>query len=618
MVQRGNVREFQDNSVETSSASQAFDMASSVISQVATINKAAEQGKVSNNISKANVDLYKFNEQWKIDNQSDPNNVDAVKARENGFNTIFSDYGKNIGALGKKDWNGQAQVLKNSYSLSNAKWGVTTQRNNAVVFLNDTIVNNSRMAENLGKLGHVDGLLQLAITSSESLSKSGNAVLGEIETQKVMKNYEQDLMTNFISGAINTKPLEAMGLLEDERVKSAIDDDAVYSKLKEAAISKITSLGKVKMVEGISNFIKDKGAIGQKAIEGRLTLSELEGFIDKNDERLTVNQKKFLYKQAGFAARSSITLDEKGNVVHKKAKEIGLKAKEIGLKKEKKVKLSNLQKDDVYSGLIFDGSELLSGDAFKNIKPLSLSKADMKLREGFLGKGKETTDVQSNVASMMTKVSEYQDKINEEYDNGNISKTELMQLTNNYVSSVSEFLDANIKPLEESDGWFKTSLGYGQINEYKDSLNPDANAKQTIVDNIQMGLLRANYFGELMQVSKDKKLNNVYEIEKLESNVQKEIYRKAFDNSLRKTKRYSDSPAYWFNVDYGAEASLIKASFNANESKKVMNDVGSKLQQNPDANVSELTNNAIADKKAKENQAIVSPKIDLDTFWGGL
>lgn len=593
MVQRGDIRQYNATGVDNSASntgnaiSALTDTVMQLSNMAITANQQAEKTKIFNNISQANTELYKINEQLKTEFAGNPASPDLKKKRDEAFNSVFDKYGQGISKLAQREWNNQKTALLAKFELSNAQWLIATQKDNALSNLKIAIQNNAKMADHLGSAGKVDELVGLVETTGQELFTSASTVIGEPKAKELLYNYASDMAKSFLASNIKSNPKQAIELLKDERVKKIVNDDEEIAKLKEAAIAQDIKQIQINQHLKTLEFIKKNGEIAEKAISGELSFAEMQDFFAKHKD-LPEWQKKFILKSAGYSLTGESVQFENG-VLRKtedirEEKEAIREARRLALEsrraaaEERRARAEEIKllKEAAYADLTMEGAEIINGDAFTST-PADYNKKGKAVQNGF------------------ARIKKYQEKLNRSFEKGYINQSQWKELSNSYIAPLTEFLSSNLQGLEERD-WFNV-LGYSEIKKNADLLDPKAK--------VEKALLYSNYYEELQKAARDNNLQSIYQIETLGGAKQKEIYRTATENAIKRTKTTSTNPHIWFKSDYPAEAAAIEAKLPKIYVPDAMRRVGKQVYNSeklPD--VPKIVGEEIRNQTIKNNQTL--------------
>lgn len=363
------------------------------------------------------------------------------------------------------------------------------------------------------------------------------------------------------------------------------------AKLNEAKSAQIEKNIKVNEFNRLYNFSKAHGEMGMKVFNGEATLAEVNTFISTYGSELTEIDKQNFIKHAGYSVDNG----------------------QAGLQGESKPKLDPLQKQAVYSELLNMGNTLVSGGDVqklltrKNLFGVNDPNQDRSNILYTKGKGAEE---QNKATKFMKEVNTYQSVLTNAFNLGAISKSELFELTDKYVSTTREYLKANLSILEE--GQFGSGigvLGYSELEKNEASLKNVTREEDRKIARIETSLMYDNYFNELTKYAKDNKLSSIYDIEKLSNEKQRAIYHQSAQRAIKNAKQYSSNPSYWFMNDYPVQAEAVQMSMPQEQAKKVLDNVGKKVYNDDNADVNHEINKELAKPQVQDSS---SKKVNYD------
>ncbi len=610
-IQRGDTSQFQSTAVEqsTQGVSSVVDTLFNIGEMVVSTKKQADETKIASVMSQAHTEMYIKNEELKqkyIDNPNIPEFISEFKAN----NLAIKEKYKKDSGISKLSWNKfdrQFDAVQGSFELSNAEYSIKTNKDNAMSNLRVAISNNAQMASNFGSTGKLDDFVGFVETSAKTLSESSKAVMGEAKSTELLNTYASDMAKEFLGANLKTDPKHALELLKDPRVKKIVNDDKIMQEFKEAAITQDKKQVQLKHYETALNSIKDTDVIGQKLINGEASFSETQEYFLKHKD-LPEWEKNILLEMGGFKPKnedetvefqdgklrkSSDIAEEKQNAREAKALQVqqqrdarhymSLSRQAAADERRNKIELFKLQKETAYSDLTIRGAGLLSGGI--------------------------ATDNKNKINSVLSGVKEYQSDLNYAVSKGLIGKQEWKELSNNYINPLSDYLSTNLKGMEE--GFFGLNpMGYNQVKEFVAGLPHTSAGELTNDSKIEKGLVLSNYYEELKKAAGNNKLNSVYDLEKLPSNKQKEVYKTAADNAIKRTKATSTNPYVWFNSDYPAESAAMSSKLNKSSAKSAINNVAKKTyNSDKPVDVHKETEAEIKNHIIKENSVLSNPQM---------
>lgn len=586
-IERGNERTYYENFMPQNTGSVLGEVLSTGAQIFNKVKLNADMAQMSEQQAKQNIELYEASENHKVKWQSNPTSDLAKVEWNQTVSDIQSKYNEQISPMVKKLWYQQQSQTNLQYQALNSEWALNQNKVNTQTSLKNSIESNLNLAQKQGLNGDLTGALASYANSYNTLVHSGSAVLGEETAKALLHSYEQDYMTMFISGLTEKNPSYALKLLDDNRVKASIKDNEQITKLKSYAQNKFVNLSKETAINDTAKLILAKGDMGTKLLQGKATYTDLQKFFQSN-KNLSPNQRDLLSSMAGYSTFSNYHINRDTGAVEYIRRERGAGGG---------VSLSPLAKESLSSMLEIEGAQLFSFDD-KQLKAIDTNKRH-KLKNG--------REYQSNVQSYLNRASEYQQKVDAYFNAGVIDKATRQRLNDNYITPMSNYLQANLKDLDEHNHWwaFGKKLGYNNVT--KEFNTNGLKGKELSDTQRELALAQMYYFDNLSNSAKSRNMNSVYDIEKLSSKEQQEIYRQASDNAIKKAKANSINPSYWFERDYPTEYSRINRALTRKEAKKVSSSLAGEIQKSVSltpSEVSQLTDRAIKNQiSSNRNQA---------------
>lgn len=261
----------------------------------------SQEAKITENVSKAQLDLAALNNQYQIDNQGDPfKNLDSLKEDQQA---ILDKYGDDVSPLFRRQWNQQAQTLTAHSDATNQAWGFEQTRKNSVLSINNSMLNNYTLANNagaaFGQSNSTDVMTALNYEQSrQNLQDLGNRTIGETATTEQLLKYKEDYAKSFLSGVAESNPNKAAQLLDDENIKGMFTSEQrdelvdVINKTRKKDILQ-TSLSQAVNANAVTDLVNDKS---KSFFDKRLQIDQLE-LQRKIDTTTAVNARRVLTSQ---------------------------------------------------------------------------------------------------------------------------------------------------------------------------------------------------------------------------------------------------------------------------------------------------------------------------------
>jgi len=256
----------------------------------------------------------------------------------------------------------------------------------------------------------VQSMVKSFVGSHDNLLKFATEHLGEAQANAVLSSYKSDYLKSFVSGVMQENPLGAIELLDREDIQKGINDPSAYSKLKDAAESRLMNIEDMKTQTEVIGLMKQEGGLIRESMTRNLSLVELEAAFDKHN--LSEPAKRVLYRMNGY---TKADLKE-------------------GLTSDKKTKESKSDK-------------ILGGLSLKDELAVFLDKQDTK-----------------TVADYR----DMQDKILSSVDAGYISTDEGMKMIEQFVTPFVDAAETDLKAFDKKYLNMDTYLGFSQVQDYFD------------------------------------------------------------------------------------------------------------------------------------------------------
>ena len=194
----------------------------------ADIVRQGQEAKITENFSKAQLDLNALQTQYQIDFEGDPmGGMDGYKQKRQ---EIFDTYAEQISPLFRRTWNDNTRKLAYTNDATQQGWALKQTRINTVKAVNAAMKNSFKQANTDGQnFGNSDeteiGAYVNYEGSKQNLEGFASKNLGETTSSKMLSGYSKDYMKSFIAGVAETNPKKAAGLLESEAFKDRFDTD---------------------------------------------------------------------------------------------------------------------------------------------------------------------------------------------------------------------------------------------------------------------------------------------------------------------------------------------------------------------------------------------------------
>lgn len=385
------------------------------------IIKANADSGMTKALSEAQSRLNDVTQQFRLQNSAnpDPNSIEFKDARRK----IFEEYKAQVSPLVMREFQRQWYNIEQNNDESNKSWALKQNEFNVNENLRKTVetdLNNAYFAGTRFGVGSdvdVQSMVKSFVGSHDNLLKFATEHLGEAQANAVLSSYKSDYLKSFVSGVMQENPLGAIELLDREDIQKGINDASAYSKLKDAAESRLMNIEDMKTQTEVIGLMKQEGGLMRESMTRNLSLVELEAAFDKHN--LSEPAKRVLYRMNGYTKADL------------KEGEADLKE---GLASSEKTKESKSDK-------------ILGGLSLKDELAVFLDKQDTK-----------------TVADYR----DMQDKILSAVDAGYISTEEGLKNIEQFIEPFTETVETDLKAFDKKYLNMDTSLGFSQVQDYFD------------------------------------------------------------------------------------------------------------------------------------------------------
>lgn len=189
-----------------------------------------QEAKITENFSKAQLDIHKLNQEYQISNESNPfAGMEDLKQKRDD---IFASYGEEISPFFRKGWQDSTRSLAVKDDMTMEAWAYSQTKKNTVTSINTSIKNNMSQAtldgQNFGNSDQDEvGTLLNYAESKKQLAGFGDKHLGAMETTKILEGYDKDYLKSFVAGVAHSNPKKAAALLEKDEFKKSLTPDDI-------------------------------------------------------------------------------------------------------------------------------------------------------------------------------------------------------------------------------------------------------------------------------------------------------------------------------------------------------------------------------------------------------
>jgi len=250
----------------------------------------AQEAKISENMSKAQLEISALDNDFRINNQADPFNKEASMSYQTNRKEITDRYGQEISPMYRMQWNNSARGITGKSDAANKVWQMKQSGVNTVSSINTSMQNSFMQANQDGQVFgssadiEPDSIFKY-MSSMESLTSFGNKHLGEVSTSKLMATYKQDYFKSFIVGAADSNPAKAADLIATDEVKALFDSEElnefeglIRKNIKQQSIDTLLA---VDTNESAAVALVNSKELGYFAKRLKIDTMELDGDISK-------------------------------------------------------------------------------------------------------------------------------------------------------------------------------------------------------------------------------------------------------------------------------------------------------------------------------------------------
>lgn len=199
------------------------------------LKRKADIAKTNDFIADANIQAMKVTNDWRIANEADPFNKEAVQSLNESYGKIFSLYDDKVGFLSRAQWQQNVAKITKQWQAENVEWGTKRSFKNYEIQVNSTIKKENGIAYELGRTGDWNKANTTFSDAAERLRQSSSGVIGDVDQEKLIKDFRADYMKSFVMGKAYEDPDGAIKMLEDEKAAEIIGDPENVKLLKNLA-----------------------------------------------------------------------------------------------------------------------------------------------------------------------------------------------------------------------------------------------------------------------------------------------------------------------------------------------------------------------------------------------
>lgn len=591
-IQRGDERQYYQQEASRTNIGDMALLANEALNTGMSIVQKANESNLANNQIDLSTKFLAKNNEINTKYQADPTNPEREVEIQEAFEQLAGSY--NINPVCQGQWNTIKNDVYNRYKQHNAQWVEKQQTTNIETNLKNGYETLSNQISMLGLNGaSVDDMRLVYANGIQGLRTSATAKLGSVVVDNFLKDADHDFMTTYISAVALNNPLEAQRLLADEGVRNDIGRAETIEKLENYVMNSVSNQQKRTAVAELGNVLRSMNSDeADDILNGKADLNRVMKFIEGN-KNLPEGSKDLILGIYGIGKKQEYIYEPSTGKIVKKEDASSKGGNGLKLTPEQKGYVAETLENDLHDLMEFS----LSGEGVKKVK-------DIK-------KNKNQVEAQNSVIGYMQKVAGMQARIDTAYNAGAISKDERKRLMNSYITPVTDYLEANLEQLDEGR-FLGSKLGYDKI---KKQFSTEGLKKQDDIRAVNRQKLFAQnyYLDELHKVVQGSKgaLKSVYDIESLSPAQQREIYQTASDNALKRAKRWTDKPEYFFAKEfpeiYSEPFVMFKQDKALQINKNVAEAVYKREFENPDGtsnlDLKEFANSKMYEEIVREAKA---------------
>jgi hypothetical protein len=267
------------------------------------IIKVGQEAKITENFSKAQLDLNRLNTQYQIDFENDPFNEEGLSVLKQNRDDVFKSYGDQISPFFKRQWDENIRGLAIKDDAEIETWAFSQTKKNTVRSINQSIKNNMSQAtvdgQNFGgsDTDEIGSMLNYA-ASKQNLASFGDKNLGAGTTTDLLESYDDNYLKSFIGGVSDTNPIKALRLIENPDVQKKFKDQSQFLKMKEAVETKALQAEKIYTQQEVLNVLKDENSLLGQSLKTNISYVDLQK--EFSDKKISPSAQDYFLKANGF------------------------------------------------------------------------------------------------------------------------------------------------------------------------------------------------------------------------------------------------------------------------------------------------------------------------------
>ena len=252
------------------------------------------------NATKGRAEADELVRQLQLEYQRTPNSAEYKAKLHDGLNEIWKRYGQDIDPLMQGQWSQMTNKLNIAYDDASNQWAYKQRQENAKFDLAEGMNANYNLAYSHGQNNNTAAALLDLDYSYEQMRANIAQSLGEVEADKLLKNYKKQYVKSFIDGQLQTNPEGALQALNNKEVAGVFDGQREVDQMKEYAVSKLDNLKKQAKYKNIIAGIQQGNGLLNASMNKNLSLEEINSLMPEN---ATDDYKSLIYSLNGYTRK---------------------------------------------------------------------------------------------------------------------------------------------------------------------------------------------------------------------------------------------------------------------------------------------------------------------------
>jgi len=259
-----------------------------------------QEAKITENFSRAQLDLAKVNRDYQTKYEGDP--FGGLEVLKKDRDKILKNYENDISPMFRGLWQDNTRSLVMKDDAETEAWAYAQTKKNTVRSVNESIKNNMSQALMDGQsFGSDDNQVTPVLNfsqSKKSLEGFASKNLGSETAKGLVENYSEDYLKSFLSGVSESNPLKALRLMDDENIQNGFKDKTQFMKMKEAVESRALQVQQINGEKEVLNVLKTENSLLVQSLEKPLSYAQLQSEFDKTN--MSTAARSFFMKANGY------------------------------------------------------------------------------------------------------------------------------------------------------------------------------------------------------------------------------------------------------------------------------------------------------------------------------